>query len=142
MLESVRTLSSGYSATHRHRRSQPSVQARAAAVRLAVTEDLAPGTFAFNIGCLRTTPYLALPADVYLVNDTPERITSRQASGSSPATSVEARPALNPASGQPGAIVRTQDLKPLTLGSTGHFIPTGAVASSRRASKCWIRTAF
>jgi type III secretion protein V len=63
---------------------------------LAVASDLKPGSFAFMIGSLRTPPIRALSGDECLVNDTSQRLA---------ADGIPSRPALNPATDQPAAIV-------------------------------------
>ncbi|MBZ4018593.1 hypothetical protein CCS38_23215 [Streptomyces purpurogeneiscleroticus] len=64
-------------------------------IRVVPPDGIPAGCFAFRLNSLVTAPYAILGTDEVLVNDTPEGIAH---------LGVEARPAVNPATGFPGAL--------------------------------------
>jgi type III secretory pathway component EscV len=65
-------------------------------MRVCFEPDLPERGLAFRINATRTLPHIGLAPDTILVNDTVERLRL---------LAVEGRPAVNPGTGQPGALV-------------------------------------
>jgi FHIPEP family len=99
--------------------------------RVAIAEELHPGSFAFKVGCLRTMPMVGLRSDELLVNDTAERLKH-----------VHAQPVMNPATAQPASIVTVNARERLdpsltTWDAHGHLILCMA-AALRRLGSCFV----
>lgn len=107
---------------------------------LVIADDLKPGTFAFAVGPIRSTPLRALLDDEHLINDTSDRLKQNN---------VESRPALNPATAQPSAIVSTSQRDAMgkaleqytTWDFRGHVILSMA-AALRQHGSCFVNRNF
>ncbi len=104
---------------------------------LAIVDDLRPGSFAFKVGCLQTTPRLRVRADECMVNDTTTHVKA-----ASVTDGHLARPTLNPATAQPACILPLSARASLDPGLTTwdgrqHLILCMA-ESLRRLGHCFV----
>jgi type III secretion protein V len=102
--------------------------------RFVIAEDLKPRRLRFKINHLTTPPLIGLRSDQCLVNDTIDRL---------PLIGIDAKAAINPASGQPASVVdisqktRAEEYGLTTWDQMGYLILTFAEAL-RKNSACFV----